>query len=313
MSVLGKDPDSNMQVANLENLPFYMEDVNIKPVIPLPTSIGDSWEKIRAQLLRRSTSHMQFRAMWDGFSHNDWCKLKSQKELNVMIILIQALGEGKSALLQLAKDRVDWPNKYVIQLSPTDALQLPSFENRLQGVFYGTEGRKSAYVWNLMPVFKAEELHLVGRFLKLKAHLPACGPINPQDNKKSLTVSRPITVTLPFFITSIPTREVPMKLWKSPNNNHLQGMVCGHPVQLKLLSACQTCGSEDHNVAHCLYTDHLLGAPAIPESRTTRLWKSVTFLNQSPRRKKKAYKPASEVSTIKQRGNGCPVASSSLE
>ncbi|KAA1070033.1 hypothetical protein PGT21_014318 [Puccinia graminis f. sp. tritici] len=52
----------------------------------------------RAQLLQRSTPHMRFRAMWDGFGHNDWCKLKSQKELNVMIILIQALGEGKSAI-----------------------------------------------------------------------------------------------------------------------------------------------------------------------------------------------------------------------
>ncbi|EFP86071.2 uncharacterized protein PGTG_12027 [Puccinia graminis f. sp. tritici CRL 75-36-700-3] len=313
MSALGKDPDSNMQVANLENLPFYMEDVNIKPVIPLPTTIGDSWENIRQSPVA-PTLHSSHAIPID--------------------------------LLQLAKDHVDWPNKYMIQLSPTDALQPPSFDNRLRGVFYGTEGRKSAYVCNLMPIFKAEELHLVGRFLKLKAHLPACGPINPKDNsEENLTkyalkidqgyrsnprwteincmpikhngekVNSILTYNgdLTLFITSIPTREVPMKLWKSPNNKHLQGMVCGHPVKLKLLSACQTCGSEDHDVAHCLYTNHLLGAPAIPEESDNEIMEISNIPEPISKKKKKAYKPASEVSTIKQRGNGCPVASSSLE
>ncbi|KAA1070034.1 hypothetical protein PGTUg99_001304 [Puccinia graminis f. sp. tritici] len=203
----------------------------------------------------------------------------------------------------------------MIQLSPTDALQLPSFDNRLRGVFYGTEGRKSAYVWNLMPIFKAEELHLVGRFLKLKAHLPACGPINPKDNsEENLTkyalkidqgyrsnprwteincmpikhngekVNSILTYNgdLTLFIMSIPTREVPMKLWKSPNNNHLQGP------------------------RHCplLYTNHLLGAPAIPEESDNKIMEISNIPEPISKKKKKAYKPASEVSTIKQRVNG---------
>ncbi|EFP88738.2 uncharacterized protein PGTG_14704 [Puccinia graminis f. sp. tritici CRL 75-36-700-3] len=146
MSVLGKDPDSNMQDTNPENLPFDPEDTDIKPVIPMPNTLSDSWEKIRAQLLRCSTPHMRFRAMWDG-------------ELRLT-----------PKLLQQAKDHVDWPNEYIIHLSPTDALQLPSFDNRLQGVFYGTEGRKSAYVWHLMPISKAKDNHFAARYLKFKAH-----------------------------------------------------------------------------------------------------------------------------------------------
>ncbi|KAA1093588.1 hypothetical protein PGTUg99_029660 [Puccinia graminis f. sp. tritici] len=369
MSALGKDPDSNMLIVNPDNLPFDPEDVDIKPVIPMPTTLGDSWEKIRTQLLRRSTPHMRFRATWDGVGHNDRFKLENQKELNVMIIMIRALGDSKSdiekpdlslhsalrelrvtpLLLQRAKDHVDWPNEYLIQLSPTDALQLPSFDNRSRGVFYGTEGKKSAYVWNLMPISKAEEGHFLGRYLKFKAHLPACAPINHKDDSDETTAKYALKIDqgygstprwtditcmrikhngekvngiltyngdLTFFIPSIPSGEVPMRLWKNPNHNHIQGMVCNHPVKLELLPTCHTCGSEDHDVAHCLYTDHLLGAPAIPEESDNEIMEISTFPEPIPKKKKKSQKLASEVPTVvhhayKQRGNGRPVASTS--
>ncbi|KAA1129816.1 hypothetical protein PGTUg99_000791 [Puccinia graminis f. sp. tritici] len=301
-----------MLIVNPDNLPFDPEDVDIKPVIPMPTTLGDSWEKIRTQLLRRSTPHMRFRATWDGVGHNDRFKLENQKELNVMIIMIRALGDN----------HVDWPNEYLIQLSPTDALQLPSFDNRSRGVFYGTEGKKSAYVWNLMPISKAEEGHFLGRPYQIKSSLtgllreqhssmdrhPACvSNITGEKVNGILTYNGDLT----FFIPSIPSGEVPMRLWKNPNHNHIQGMVCNHPVKLELLPTCHTCGSEDHDVAHCLYTDHLLGAPAIPEESDNESWKSVPSLNQSRRKKRKSQKLASEVPlsvhhAYKQRGNGRP-------
>ncbi|KAA1081324.1 hypothetical protein PGT21_033728 [Puccinia graminis f. sp. tritici] len=335
MSVLGKDPDSNMQDAKPENLPFDPEDTDIKPVIPMPNTRGDSWEKIRAQLLRCSTPHMRFRAMWDRYDHNDRSKLENQKELNVMIIMIQALREGKSVvdkpdillhsalrelrltpkLLQQAKDHVNWPNEYIIHLSPTDALQLPSFDNRLRGVFYGTEGRKSAYVWHLMPIFKAKDNHFAARYLKFKAQsTPKTIVTTPSLINGNLTYNGDLT----FFIPSIPTGEVPMRLWKNPNNNHLPGLVCGHPVKLELLPACHMCGCEDHDVAHCLYTNHLLGAPAIPEESDNEIMEISHFPEPISKKKKKANKVISEVPTVvhhsaKQRGNGLPVASTSRE
>ncbi|EFP88737.1 uncharacterized protein PGTG_14703 [Puccinia graminis f. sp. tritici CRL 75-36-700-3] len=80
--------------------------------------------------------------------------------------------------------------------------------------------------------------------------------------------------------------------------------------------ACHMCGCEDHNVAHCLYTDHLSGAPAIPEELDNDIMEISHFPEPISKKKKKANKVISEVPTVvhhsaKQRGNGRPVASTS--
>ncbi|KNE99534.1 hypothetical protein PSTG_07248 [Puccinia striiformis f. sp. tritici PST-78] len=193
-----KDIDSNMSIANNDG-PFVPEEADVKPTIN--PSKAASWEAIRAEILCRSPPHLRFRATWDGFGRNPRGKVENQKDLNMIIVFVPALGNGRtdtekpdislhSALAELkirpkmvcrAHDHLDWPSEYAIHLAPSDALLLPASQDRHRGVFYGTRGKKLAYLWNLMPINAEETMSMVGQYLRVRTHLFACGPLNSKD------------------------------------------------------------------------------------------------------------------------------------
>ncbi|PLW26277.1 hypothetical protein PCANC_26485 [Puccinia coronata f. sp. avenae] len=290
---LPTEEDSNMTVA----APYDPDEHDVKPDISALVPHPSNWEELRACVLRRSTPHIRFRATWDGIKATPRGNLEEQKVRNVLVIMVRALGDGRTlvdrpdislesafaslkirpALVQRAKEHLDWPNEYFVHLSPNDAMLLPSFD----------EHRKT-----------------LARYLRFKVHLPACGPINPADTpadikrKYPLMIDQGAVVTprwtkaeynlvkhngekfnghltfngdLTYYLTEIPRGEVPTRLWRGGAVGHLLGKICDWPVRLELLSTCSVCGSEDHKGQRCVYKDILAGRPVSIEIPTNEI------------------------------------------
>ncbi|KAI7942040.1 hypothetical protein MJO28_012067 [Puccinia striiformis f. sp. tritici] len=275
MVTSAKEDDSNMTITN-NNGPFVADKINVKPTIDLTSDHAATWERIRAEILRRSPPHLRFRATWDGFGNNPRGSVGSQKEMDTIIVLVRALGKGQT--------EIDKPDtslySALAELKIKPKMVTPSTSPQPMPFF-----------------FLHAKVDIEGSSTGSKVGNKLTSGTSCQLTRRSL---EPWWVSIfGFVLTFSPVVPsiIAFRLWRNPGTYHILGRVCGLAVRLEPLPACTICGAEDHDGARCSYKDLLDKGPQpaiVIDNKVMEL--SPTSI---PKKKKKAVRiePEAPVTT----------------
>ncbi|POW07619.1 hypothetical protein PSHT_09866 [Puccinia striiformis] len=275
MVTSAKEDDSNMTITN-NNGPFVADKINVKPTIDLTSDHAATWERIRAEILRRSPPHLRFRATWDGFGNNPRGSVGSQKEMDTIIVLVRALGKGQT--------EIDKPDtslySALAELKIKPKMVTPSTSPQPMPFF-----------------FLHAKVDIEGSSTGSKVGNKLTSGTSCQLTRRSL---EPWWVSIfGFVLTFSPVVPsiIAFQLWRNPGTYHILGRVCGSAVRLEPLPACTICGAEDHDGARCSYKDLLDKGPQpeiVIDNKVMEL--SPTSI---PKKKKKAVRiePEAPVTT----------------
>ncbi|POW07968.1 hypothetical protein PSTT_07913 [Puccinia striiformis] len=319
MVTSAKEDDSNMTITN-NNGPFVADKINVKPTIDLTSDHAATWERIRAEILRRSPPHLaseplgmvlvttlevqlEVRRRWTPslslFVPSVKAKLKS---ISRILLSTQLLPNSKSSL------------RWCVVLTHilTGQTSTPSTSPQPMPFFFlhakvDIEGSSTgSKVGNKLT--SGTSCQLTRRSLEpCKDTVPENdlngGSVPPyvcdkiKHNREKINDVPTYNGDITYYLSEIPTGEIAFRLWRNPGTYHILGRVCGLAVRLEPLPACTICGAEDHDGARCSYKDLLDKGPQpaiVIDNKVMEL--SPTSI---PKKKKKAVRiePEAPVTT----------------